>query len=220
MKHAVLRYATLASALGTAGSATAVPVEVNIFGEVDFNQIRGGLTEVTRGAPVNLSFQVDSDAFVDSLNFPTRGYAIELDTFELTVGGISIGIVDPQPFGPALFVLRDNDPAVDGIFISRDVNGPRPIAVTIPGLQAVHELNLSRSFSIGTAFSSLDILDATGSFGTESIGSFNFSLGRFGGSGLESTVDGFTITAIPEPTSFAFFGLGCLTLLRRRHRGR
>lgn len=207
---------TLAMTL-IAQPAAAVPVEVTVFGQVDFNVIGGDLSGIESGDDVTLSFRVDSDTFLDSTNFPTRGYAIDPATFNLDVGGVSVPIVDPQPFGTPYFVLRDNDPAVDGIFLSRNgVEVPAPLAVTIPGLAPEHELSLSRSFSVGTAFNSLDIVDAAGTYGTEDIGSFLFTLGRFGGAGLESSVDGFTITVVPEPAALSALGLAGVALLRRR----
>ncbi len=197
--------------------ASAVPVQVTAFGSVGFNLIQGQLAGVQSGAPVTLSFQVDSNDFIDGPNFPVRGYAIDLSTFELNVGGVTVPVIDPQPFGTPYFVLRDNDPAVDGIYLTRGgVEFPAPLAVTIPGLTPQHELSLARSFNVGTAFDSLDILDAVGSYGTEDIGSFLFTLGRFGNAGLESSVDGFTITVVPEPTSLSLLAAAVVVLACRR----
>ena len=200
----------------TAPRAAAVEVRVTVAGTVDFNQIQGNQANVAGGDPVTMSFSVDSDSFVDSPNFPVRGYALDPASFQLSVGGNPIPFADPQPFGPAYFVLRDNDPAVDGFFLSRNIDVPQPVSVNIPGLTQVHELNFSRTFNDGAPLPSLDILDALGTYGTENLSVFDWSVGLFGNAGGSYNYESITLAAVPEPASLGFVGVAGLALLRRR----
>ena len=194
---------------------------VTIRGVVGFNVIAGALTPVPDGTPVVMSFQVDSATFLNSASFPTRGYNIELNTLSLNAGGVSVPIVNPQPNGStAYFVLRNNDPAVDGFFMSRDAEVPVPLSVNIPGLAPVHELNFSLSYSVGTVLNSLDIAEAVGTDGMQNLDSLTWSLGRFGNSGAEFDPASINISAVPEPASWALFVLGGLAALRLAARRR
>ena len=119
------------------------------------------------------TFRVDTNNFVNSPGFPTRGYAIDLSTFSMTVGGATVTITDPQPFGPAYFVLRNNDPAVDGFLISRNIDVPQPITVNIPGLTPTHEFDFLVTYP-ETTIPSLDIADAAGDYDFTGISVFNW----------------------------------------------
>ena len=215
----VLGVASLISCMSGQMSQAAV-VKVTVTGPVDFCVIQGGLTNVPDGAPVSMSFNVDSNNFVNSPNFPTRGYGIDLSSFALDVGGVNVPVVVPTPSGqPAYFVLRDNDPAVDGFFISDgNVDFPFPLAVTIPGLAPVHELDFSVGYSNGNQISSLNILDAVGTYDLSSIGSYLWTIGRFGNPGAEFAYQQITISVVPEPTS-AVLSISALlvggTMMRR-----
>src|SRR5688572_3828746 len=160
--------------------ALAVPVQVTVTGVVESSVILGNQANVPDGAPVLMSFQVDSTNFVNSPGFPTRGYPIDLSSFTMSAGGQPINITNPQTSGTAYFVLRNNDPMVDGFLVSKNVDFPIPIDVNIPGLTPVHELNFSRTFNDGTPLPSLDILDALGSYDFSNLSSYNWTIGRFG----------------------------------------
>ncbi|MDX2200832.1 MAG: hypothetical protein SF069_17885 [Phycisphaerae bacterium] len=204
----------LSAALGAAAASAAI-IRVQVNGTVDFNVIGGGMAGVPSGAPVTMAFDVDSTNVVDSPNFPTRGYPILLSSWAMSVAGVNVPIRDPQPAGAAYFVLRNNDPAVDGFLISSNIEFPVPISVNIPGLAAEHELDFLRTFNDSTPLPSLDILDAAGTYGTENLSSFNWTIGRFGNAGAAYNYESITIT--PEPVSFiglAALGLACT--LRRR----
>jgi len=220
---ALTRTVALACLVATPLLAQATSVRVQVDGVVDFNVIRGGLDGIPSGAPTTMSFLVDSNVFVDSGSFPTRGYTIDLTSFSMTVGGVPISMDIPQPGDlDAYFVLRDNDPAIDGFFISLgSVDLPFPLSVHIPDLSPAHDLDFSYTFANGTTLSSLDILDAVGSYGPPNVSVYLWSLGRFGNNGAEFAPETITISAVPEPASALLMALGGLALLqfgRRRAR--
>lgn len=210
--------AALATAIST--PAIAVNVHVEIRGSVDYNVIRGDLAGIPSGAPVVLGFDLDSSDYVDSPNFPTRGYRINLASFDMNFGGVHIDLDSPQPYGDAFFVLRDNDPAVDGFFMSQgSVEFPLPLTLHIPGLAPEHEFDFSRTFDNGTTLHSLSILDAVGTYGFENMSSYLWTIGRFGNPGAEVAYESISITAVPEPSTLALLGAGLLVLVRRARRG-
>jgi hypothetical protein len=208
--------AALAASLATPAQATVVHIEVR--GTVDYSLIQGALANVPDGAPVVMGFDVDSTDFVNSSNFPTRGYTVNLASFDLNIGGVHLQLDNPQSGStPVYFVLRDNDPAVDGFFLTRGgVENPFPLDMHIPGLAPVHEFEFARSFDVGTVLHSLNILDAVGTYGFENMGSYLWTIGRFGNPGTEVAYQSITITAVPEPAAWALFGLGLAALSARR----
>lgn len=210
------------AACGLAGASThAELVNVTITGVVDFNVIGGNQAGIPSGAPVQLSFNLDSNVFADSMNFPTRGYEVILDSFSMTVGGQPIEIVNPQSGGvPVYFVLRDNDPAVDGFFLSAgNVDWPFAVGVNIPGIAQQHELNFSVTYSSSTVLSSLDILDAVGTYDLTGISSYGWTAGVFGTSGAEYAYQSMVISVVPGPGALAIMALGgAFASVRRRRR--
>lgn len=208
----------LAATLGASmlcANAGAVVVEVNVSGTVGFNVIQGSHAGIPAGSPVSMSFQVDSTSFLNSPNFPTRGYSIDLSSFAMSVGGASVTIDDPQPFGPAYFVLRDNDPQVDGFLVSRNVDFPQPVGVHIPGLTPAHDLDFLVTYPNST-LSSLDIVDAVGSYDLTGLSVFGWTIGRFGNAGAEYNYETMTISIIPAPASVGLLGMAGLLAMRRR----
>lgn len=201
-------------------AAQAVEVRVTVSGVVDFNVIAGGMAGIPAGAPVSMTFSVDSDSFLDSPSFPTRGYIVNLASFSMTVGGTAVSMDIPQPGGATTyFVLRNNDPAIDGFFLSPGVDLDAPLSVHIPGLAPAHELSFSHTLANGTTLSSLNILDAAGSYNlSTNVSSYLFGIGRFGNFGAEYTPQQLTIAVLPEPNGLWLMGLGGLLLLWARAR--
>ncbi len=208
--------AVAALAAFAAGATAGTLVQVDVHGVVDFNVIQGNQAGIPSGAPVHMGFQVDSSNFVNSPNFPTRGYEVILTSFTMTVGGQPVTIDNPQPFGPAYFVLRDNDPAVDGFFLSRNIDVPQPVGVHIPGLTQAHDLDFLATYTSNTVLSSLDIVDAVGSYNLSGISSYLWTIGRFGNAGAEYAYQSLTISIVPAPASAGLLGMAGLVGLRRR----
>jgi len=195
-------------------NAGAALVQIDMYGSVDFNVIGGTHAGIPSGAPVHMGFQVDSDVFVNSGSFPTRGYTVIDSSFVMTVGAASVIFDNPQP-SPAYFVLRNNDPAVDGFFLSPSVDLDFPTAVHIPGLTPAHELDFKVTYP-GTTLSSLNILDAVGSYSFAGISVFNWGIGRFGNHGAEYVYESMTIAAVPSGGAASLLATAGLVALRRR----
>lgn len=170
----VLAAAVLVAAL----PASAVTVMVEYTGTVEFNQVSfGQFGAVQSGDAVNIAFMVDSENFEDSTTYPTRGYEIDESSFTAVIGPVAVGLQDPFPAGQTpYFVMRDNDPAVDGFFLSRNVDFPNGLPLNEPA-------NISDYFTVnglvtysGDTLSSLDILDALGTYEYDELQVFGFGL--------------------------------------------
>ena len=142
-----------------------VPVEVTINGRVESNGIRSGpLAVVAAGDPTTMSFMVDSDVFTDNPSFPTRGYDIDQTSFVWTLGGVDVGLQSPFPAGlTPFFVIRNDDPAVDGFFLSTGLDLDFPLPTDEPGLLGPFGARFNVTY-LGTMLSTLDILDAVGTY--------------------------------------------------------
>lgn len=207
-----------------AASANAVLVEVRIAGTVEFNQINTGvLQSASSGDAVSLVFQVDSDDFTDSTNFPVRGYQIIASSFSFTAGGSTVGIADPFPTGlTPYFVIRNDDPAVDGFFLGTNIDGfPNGIPSDSLGLFDFFSPNFSVSYD-QDPLPSLDILDALGTYDfTGGLTSFNFTVTDGPFDAMAIGFENMTITQIPVPGAVWLLGSSLFALLgisRRRTR--
>jgi len=182
--------------------------EVRFSGSVEWNSITAApLSAGTAGSPATVVFQVESTDFVNSQAFPTRGYTIIPSTFRLILNGTEIGM-SPSVVEPRYFVLRNNDPAVDGFFISADVNGPTGVELnqTHPTWGPYTEL-CGVTYS-GNTLSSLNIEDAVGSYGYDGIQVFSWetSLGPFSPQGM--IFEQLTITPVASPCPADINGSG------------
>ncbi|MFK8015987.1 MAG: VPLPA-CTERM sorting domain-containing protein [Gammaproteobacteria bacterium] len=204
--------------------AAALNVEIRISGAVEFNQInQGELAGANGGDDAEIVFQVSADTFIDSGNFPVRGYEVIAGSFQFTAGDNSVGLADPFPAGQApYFVIRNNDPAVDGFFLGTNVDGfPNGVPSDSEGLFGAFAPNFSVSYD-NDPLPSLDILDALGTYDFAGLTSFNFVVndGPFDAMGL--IFDSMTITAVPVPAAVWLMlgGLASLFGLKRKSRQR
>lgn len=167
--------AALLSLSATAGTS----VRVTVTGTVEYNQISGApLSGASSGDPAELSFLVDSDDFADDLMFPTRGYVIDQSSFSMVINGgaVDIGLQSPFPAAETpYFVLRNNDPAVDGFFLATNTNSPNGLPLAQAGVFGQFRDNFSVGYD-GATLSSLDILDAVGTYDFTGISSFNWTI--------------------------------------------
>jgi hypothetical protein len=131
------------------------------------------------GDTITVSFEVDSDDFANSPNYPTRGYPIDEKSFAVTSGALTVPIADPYPswYAPPYFVLRDNDPAADGFFISSaNLDYPYPGVMTnVWGFCDRFEAHADIGYD-EFAISSLDILDAVGVYEYDGLTRYYFNI--------------------------------------------
>ena len=127
------------------------------------------------GSAATLNLAVDSNNFLNSPSFPTRGYVIDQPSFQLHLGPAVGGLRSPFS-GTPYFVLRNNDPAVDGFFLSLGTDIPSGLELNVPANVAGTRFLFS-AFAVtygGTRLSSLDILDAVGVYDYTGLTVFNF----------------------------------------------
>jgi hypothetical protein len=209
-------YLIITAAVLAASPALAETVEVEITGSVEYNQVTfGPLADVNPGDPAVWSFLLDSDVFVDSPTYPTRAYEINQPSFSLTLGSVELGLQDPFP-GTPYFVLRDNDPAVDGFFFSTGADWPADLPLDEPGALGQFAAHFELGYT-GDTLASLDILDAMGSYDYTGIQSF-----------YTVVMDGWAepiglifeqMTIVPEPGTLSLLSLlGLLGVAIRRRR--
>jgi len=168
--HAALLLACLA------GPASAgIDVTVTVRGTVEWNQVTTGpLAQLAVDDPVELGFRLDSDDFVDSASFPTRGYRIDETSFALVSGATTVGLQNPYP-GTPYFVLRDNDPAVDGFLVADSTDFPTGVDLEAAGGfgQFVNAFHVTYG---GSLLGSLDLLDALGTYDFSGLSVYNWTV--------------------------------------------
>ncbi|MFT3683582.1 MAG: GC-type dockerin domain-anchored protein [Phycisphaerales bacterium] len=185
------------AALSLASVAGATPVRFVALGHVEYNQFfsnatfygQAGLPTIT---PCRLEIVVDSNNFLDNTMYPVRGYVFGANDITMTIGTVSVHARSTETVN--YLCIRNNDPHVDGVFISKG-NGfdtEIPLAI-VPNNYGVGFL---RTFTSETVFPSTDILQCTGSWAYESMSSYNFGIQRGEGSvPLGIWYDSFSITA-------------------------
>lgn len=171
----ILLALVLAALAPAAAAGTAVKVTVN--GTVAWNSItKAPFTAVAPGQPATLSFLLDSDAFVNNPSFPTRGYVISQASFALAFPSASVALQSPFPAGKTpYFVIRNNDPGVDGFFVATDLSAFTGVPLA-PSGSFGHFINEFHVTYGGTLLPSLDLLDAVGSYDYTGLTVFNWTV--------------------------------------------
>ena len=78
-----------AALLIAAAPAVADIVRVECIGEVEFTQVSfGEFADVISGDPVNATFLVDSEDYMDHPTFGVRSYPLILGSMEVTIGSV------------------------------------------------------------------------------------------------------------------------------------
>lgn len=204
----------LAGVSSLADSAQAAIVTVTAQGNVIFNGVTAPpLSGVTPGSAAVMTFQVDSNNFVNGAPGDTRGYAIIQPTFSLTFNGsTSVGLVNPFPAGQTpYFTLVDGFPVSDGFFVSTNPFSPGGVPISQTPLNA----NLDLGY-VGSTLSSLDILDAVGAYGFDGLTRFSFTLWQTFPENTRMEIDFSSLTIVPAPSSLAV--LAAAALIRARPR--
>lgn len=216
-----LRHIASTALLSTAclaASSDAATVKVTVSGSVDFNAFSSGpLGGIPSGAPASMSFLLDSDNFVNSGSFPTRGYVIDKSSFQFTAGGSTITLQNPYPAGQTpYFVLRNNDPAVDGFFLSENVDFFGGLDTSVTNADMAFHATYGPS-----TLSSLNILDALGSYTLSGISVFNWTIDVGPSSPMGMIYDLMTIEVVPAPAMLPMLGVGLAVVGggRRRRTG-
>jgi hypothetical protein len=215
MKAAVFALCSLA---GLSAVAVADIYTVTVTGEVLFNQIEDPpLGDVNSNDPVTLSFQVDSTIFLDSVMFPTRGYEIIQDSFALTMGAVTIGLQDPFPASETpYFVLRNDDPAVDGFLLASSPDVGQPDGVPLDQAGAFDQFRMVYATTYNNdPLPSLDIADAVGTYDFTGLTVFSM---RIADGPVESAMemDFQQMTIVPGPGALLLLLAGLAGPARRR----
>lgn len=202
-----------------AGISNDIRVEIN--GDVWGNQISsGGLGTINPGDSITYSFELDSASFVDG-GFPVRGYLIDTSTFQITSSsGAVVLAANPYPAGlTPMFVVRNDDPAADGFFLTDgSVDGfPGAIQTEQAGIFGNFGARFNVSYT-GDTLSSLDILGAVGSYDFDGLTVFGMGIndGPFKDV-LGADFSSMTISVIPVPaTMLGLSPIAAMGLTRRR----
>ncbi len=166
----------LVTAMLVATGAHADLVSVTANGQVVFNTITTPpLNAIVAGEQAAVTFQVDSNNFVEGIPGDTRGYVIEQPSFALAFSsGLNMGLLNPFPPGETpYFTLVDGFPVSDGFFVSTSPLSPGGV----PLMQTPIQFNLDLGY-VGTTLGSLDILAALGTYGFTGLNRFGFGLWR------------------------------------------
>ncbi len=174
MKTFALVLATL-TLMATVAMAEVVTIE--FIGTVEYNQINQGVfAAVNSGDDVYATFTLDSETWEPSPGgYGVRGYPIDQASFQLTIGSAGpVALLNPQPDGEiTYFNLRDADPVADGLFISNQLDWDNVLPkLEVPGgIDPYFGFHWSVGYT-GDTFSSLDIMDAIGSYDYTGLTSF------------------------------------------------
>ena len=212
---------TVALIFGWVSSSNADIFNITITGEVEFNGISASpLGDANTGDDVEIFFQVDANNFLNG-TFPTRGYEIILDSFVMQLGAVTIGLQDPFPAAETpYFVIRNNDPAVDGFFLANNPDAfPNGVPLDQTGSFGQFRIVYSTTYG-GDTLPSLDIADAVGFYDFTGLTVFTMTItdGPFDAMGMvftNMTIE--SANAVPEPGAAALLvAFGLIGLRRRR----
>lgn len=183
------RFALLAPCLLATAALAERDVRVVATGVVEYNQfVSGTFAGVPVNAPVTMTIDLDPSDFLNSPNLPgrTRGYRFGPANFSLQIGSVTTTL--RSTVTTAYWCLRNNDPRVDGFFISlgTDIDVPIPLAMTPNN----YGIAFSRTFgnippppstAPDPTLQSLDLLGALGSWSAGNLSAYNFGiqLGEF-----------------------------------------
>ena len=189
----------LAMSLFVAAGAHADVVVVDATGTVVFNGIANPpLNGVTVGETAVVSFEVDSNNFVDGIPGDTRGYVIDQPSFSLAFsGGVSVGLLSPFPAGQTpYFTLVEGFPVSDGFFVSTSNVSPGGVPIS----QTPIQFNLDLGY-IGSTLTSLDILDAQGTYDFTGLTRFAFNLWQIAPDNVVLDIEFASLTIQARPTA-------------------
>lgn len=147
-------------------TASADLYKITITSTVEYNQIRDGIWgSVLPGDKVVESFLVDSEVFVNDDTYPTRGYLIIEDSFEISIADIPTDFPVPYPYDQTpYFVIRDNDPAADGFYLSSATDWPWGVFVNEAGKIDEFLTSVFEASYYEGKLNSLNIEDAVGNY--------------------------------------------------------
>jgi hypothetical protein len=202
MKRALM---LLVVAIFAAIPAQAELVEIEVTGFVEWNYSRHyPLNQANPGDPVTYSFMVNSDNYLDSATFPTRGYEIIGSTLTVQAGPAVLNVANPYPswYAPPYFVLANDDPAVDGFFMtSGQVDWDWPGVMTdLYGWCGNFEAHFSVGYDQFT-IDSLNIVEAAGTYQYDGLTRFYFNLVDCGFEVVGIDFNQLTISRVPVPVA-------------------
>jgi hypothetical protein len=200
-------------------TARADIVTVSVRGQVIQNLITTPpLNAAAVGNTGVMSFNVDSNNFVEGIPGDLRSYPIIQSSFSLTFqpSGATVGLVNPFPAGQTpYFTLVDGFPVSDGFFVSTSTTSPGGVPLSQTPLQA----NLDLGYS-GTTLSSLNILNAFGTYNFTGLTRFGFNIWQASPDNVRLNMDFQQMTITPEPTALVLPAVGYLLATVRRRRRR
>ena len=217
----MFRKTAFAVALALVFSTAAVQadtVAVRVTGTVVFNGVSSApLNGVPVGNAAEMSFTVDSNVFVDGIPGDLRSYPIDQSSFSLKYqpSGVSVGLLNPFPAGQTpYFTLVDGFPVSDGFFVSTGTTSPGGVPISQTPLQA----NLDLGY-VGSTLSSLNILDAVGTYDFTGLTRFAFNLWQTIPDNVRLDMEFARMTITPEPGTLCVPAIaGAVALVRRRRR--
>lgn len=198
-----------------ATGARAEIVTVSAEGTVAFNAVSTApLNAVGSGDRATLTFQVDSNVFVEGVPGDTRGYEIIQPSFSLAFDAppVSVGLLSPFPDGQTpYFTLVEGFPISDGFFVSTTPLSPGGVPIS----QSPLAMDLDLGYG-GSTLGSLNILDALGTYDFTGLTRFSFALWQASPDNVRMGIDFSRLTIIPEPATISLTTVLGLVVLRRR----